>query len=74
MDYSKLNFKFKEQKPMVADGSIYVEVRMESAGGEYIIANEMYFICDADKKITSYFEWQKRASKPFEEAGYKFNL
>lgn len=72
MEYSELNFEFKEQKPV--SGSIYVEVRMKSAGGEYIITNQMYFVCDTDRNITSYFEWQKRASKPFEEAGYKFNL
>ncbi len=61
----------KEQKP--TGNSIYCEVYLKDGNSETTFRGQMYFVCNLDKQITQYFEWQKREIKQgLKKLGYKF--
>lgn len=61
----------KEQKPI--DKSILCMVTVGTENVSVVYGGQMYFVCNLDKQITQYFEWQKREYKQeLEKLGYKF--
>lgn len=63
----------KEQAPTGESILCKISIESETGSASLTYGASMYFVCDLEKNITQYFDWQKVEYKQqLKKLGYKF--